>query len=76
MNADEMFNRSRHLLYRRYTEINTGKVYTYQGVLVAEDDYYYCLYSKENGLQCLSCVGDIEAFGFELNETIPDSDTV
>ena len=65
MTADEIFDRVKHLLYHKFVEIKSGKIYTYLGVLVSDDDYYYCLYSKENGMQCLSCVGDIEFFGFE-----------
>ena len=76
MTADEIYKEYEHLINRKFTEVRTGKVYTYLGVLIAEDDYYYCLYSKDNGLQLLSCVGDIENFGFDLNETLSDSDSV
>lgn len=76
MTADEIYKQTESLINRKFTEVKTGKVYTYIGVLVAEDDYYYCLYSKENGVQLLSCVGDIETFGFDLDETLPDSDSV
>lgn len=65
MTADEMLNSTRHLLYHNFVEIKSGKIYTYQGILITDDDYYYCLYSKEHGLACLSCVGNIDTFGFE-----------
>lgn len=67
-NADTIFKQYEHLINRKFIDVNTGKVYTYLGVLIADDDYYYCLYSKENGLQLLSCVGDIENFGFDLKD--------
>lgn len=68
MTADEIYKEYEHLINRKFTEVRTGKVYTYLGVLIAEDDYYYCLYSKENGVQLLSCVGSIDDFGLDLVE--------
>lgn len=68
MTADEIYKRVEHLINKRFIEVSTGKKYYYIGVLVCSDDYYYAMYSKKRGLISLSCVGDIESWGFELIE--------
>ena len=46
-----------------------GTAYTFEGILVAEDDYYYMLLGLNNNTpQMLSCVCDIEDYGFERVE--------
>jgi hypothetical protein len=40
-----------------------GNTYIFCGVMHAEDDYYYCMW-KDNDMQLLSCVGNIETYGF------------
>ena len=40
--------------------------FIFDGILVAEDDYYYSMRSaKNNTVRLLSCVGSIESYGFE-----------
>jgi len=46
-----------------------GESYRLIGVLHSNDDYYYCMMSMTGKLQRLSCVSDIEGFGFELDDT-------
>lgn len=67
-NLDIIVKGSRHLLDKQFLEVKTGEKYTFVGVIVGSDDYYYGMESKEHGLMQLSCVGDIEGFGFELIE--------
>ncbi len=45
-----------------------GHEYWFIGPVHGSDDYYYGMYSKEHGLQLLSCVGSIEGHGFTLKE--------
>ena len=49
----------------RYKHRSSGRIYTFVGVVHAEDDYYYLLWNA-NDTQLLSCVGSIENFGYEL----------
>jgi len=42
-----------------------GDVYVFIGVLHGDDDYYYCMWRKEN-MSLLSCVGSIEQHGYSL----------
>ena len=42
-----------------------GNEFTFFGIVHGDDDYYYGM-SGEPGLILLSCVGDIEGFGYEL----------
>ena len=53
-----------HLLGKRFREERSGEEFTFFGLIHGEDDYYYGMYGK-SGLRQLSCVGNIEAFGFE-----------
>lgn len=62
--AEKFFQENRHLVDTWFIEKSTGKTYMFVGVTVGEDDYYYTMYSKENGMQMLSCVGSIEGHGF------------
>lgn len=55
-------------LDKKFVDVKTDKEYTFIGIIVGSDDYYYGMYSKSNGLVSLSCVGSIESFGFELIE--------
>ena len=54
----------RHLMGRKYKSEQNGLVYEFMGILHGEDDYYYVLWSEKN-TRFLSCVSDIETFGFE-----------
>lgn len=64
--ADKLFEEVHHLYGRNFVDKHTKKVYTFIGVLVSEDDYYYTMYSPEDGIKYLSCVGSIEMHGYEL----------
>lgn len=46
---------------------DSGNVYRFIGVLIAEDDYYYAMMpcNGSGKLRLLSCVGSIESFGYE-----------
>lgn len=67
-NLDLIIKRTEHLLDKKYIEVSTGKKFMFIGIIVGSDDYYYGLYSKKHGLVSLSCVGDIESFGYEKIE--------
>jgi len=43
-----------------------GKVYTFFGLVHADEDYYFGMVSKNGKMLLLSCVGDIEDFGYTL----------
>lgn len=53
------------LLNRKFRATD-GKKYYFLGPLWADDDFYYTLYSKKHGLKLLSCVGNIEGYGYKL----------
>ena len=56
--------------FDRWYKDEKGRKYTFVGVLIASDDYYYIMSSHDNGRPMyLSCVGNIENHGFELVET-------
>jgi hypothetical protein len=46
---------------------DSGNVYRFIGVLIAENDYYYSMMPCDGSrkLRLLSCVGGIESYGFE-----------
>lgn len=67
-NLDLLIKKTEHLIGKKYIDRNCGGKFTFVGIIVGSDDYYYGMYSKKNGLMQLSCVGDIESFGFELIE--------
>lgn len=67
-NLDIIMKKHECLIGKKYLETRTGKKYTFIGIVVGSDDYYYGMYDKKNGLQQLSCVGYIDDFGFELIE--------
>lgn len=67
-NLDIIIKSSRHLVDKQFVEVSTGKKYTFVGVIVGSDDYYYGMSSKKNGLVQLSCAGSINGYGFELIE--------
>lgn len=58
-------NECKHLIGEHY-EGDDYRDYVFFGIVHAEDDYYYGMYSDEQGgrLRLLSCVGSIEMFGF------------
>lgn len=50
-------------------ESGEEEFYTFIGILIASDDYYYQMKSLVSGkIRNLSCVGNIEDFGFRLRE--------
>jgi hypothetical protein len=58
----------RTLLDRKYRETRTGDEFLFFGVVHGSDDYYYGMWNRDRGMVLLSCVGSIEAQGFELIE--------
>jgi hypothetical protein len=55
-------------LFERVFESDGGELYTFTGILICSDDYYYVMKSLESGkVRNLSCVGGIEDFGFKLS---------
>ena len=42
----------------------SGGVHRFMGVLHAEDDFYYLMYSMSGHPRLLSCVGDLDSWGF------------
>lgn len=54
-----------HLIGKKFRS-HDGNEFNFFGLVHAEDDYYYGLWSKEHGLRLLSCVGDIETYGYTL----------
>jgi len=41
-----------------------GAAHRFIGVMLAPDDYYYCMLSMTGKLEMLSCVGNIEGHGY------------
>lgn len=64
----DIYNEVEPFLDKPFIETRTGKKYYLVGVLVGKDDYYYAMYSKEHGLLSLSCVGNLDGWGFQLVE--------
>ena len=52
-----------HLIGKRFRD-DRGEEYTFFGLVHGDDDYYYGMKGKE--LRLLSCVVNLETFGFEL----------
>lgn len=49
----------------KYKDTSNGRIYTFFGIVHADDDYYYGLLADDvrgRGLVLSSCVGDIESF--------------
>lgn len=56
-------------LMDRWYKDSKGQTYTFYGIVIGSDDYYYGMTAHKDGRNILlSCVGDIENFGFELVE--------
>lgn len=47
------------LIGRRYRRHRDGTVYTFFGIVHADDDYYYGMYNKDAGLLLCSCAGPL-----------------
>lgn len=57
----------KHLYSKIY--LNKNIKYKFLGILDGTDDYYYCMYNLDTKFcHFLSCVGDIEDFGFYLED--------
>lgn len=49
-----------------YYTAENNHTFIFDGILVAEDDYYYSMRSmKDNTVRLLSCATSIEFYGFE-----------
>jgi hypothetical protein len=68
MTADEIYKRSEHLIDKRFMDTRDGKIYSYIGVLIQPDDYWYALYDKDHGLIQLSCALPLDSYSFDLVE--------
>lgn len=56
-----------HLFDRTFIDTRDGKEYCFYGLVHGSDDYYYGMWPLDGGrARLLSCVGDLEAHGFEL----------
>lgn len=65
-NLDMILHESREDFDKYYYNDKNGLNYKFIGVLIAEDDYYYAMLPVGGGkLELLSCVMDIETFGYE-----------
>lgn len=53
-----------HLIGKQFRDERKGHRFMFFGLVHADDDYYYGMYSEKHGLRLLSCVGDSETFGF------------
>lgn len=51
------------LIHQKFTS-GDGREFTFFGVVHGSDDYYYGMYSKDNGTLLLSCVGSLETHGY------------
>ena len=56
-----------HLIGQKYKHDNSGNIYVLHGILYGEDDWYWEMINIDDSkdIQWLSCVGNIEVFGFE-----------
>ena len=61
------------LFNRQYRSDRNGQTYTFVRLLHAERDYYYLMWNKES-TELLSCVGNIDGFGYTLIEENDDED--
>lgn len=61
-----IISESKDLIDRQYKD-EKGEVYLFFGVTHGSDDYYYSLFGVDNKkLILLSCVGNIESYGYKL----------
>ena len=56
-----------HLIRRYYKRLRDDVVFHFFGIVHADDDYYYGMWNKSEGLLLISCVGAID-HGMELLE--------
>lgn len=68
MTPDQLLEKYKNVLNKKFIDTRTKKKYTYKGIWVDEYDYHFLMYSKENGILGLSCVGDFETHGFKIYE--------
>ena len=66
ISVHDLYNEIEPFLDKPFIETRTGKKYYQVVILVGIDDYYYAMYSKEHGLLRLSCVGNLDGWGFVL----------
>lgn len=57
-----------HLIGRHYRRDIDGTVWRFYGVVHADDDYYYGLFSRDQVPRLISCAGSIESCGYTLME--------
>lgn len=58
-------NKTQHLIGRRF-RTSRGETFRFFGIVHGDDDYYYGMCNKENGVHLLSCVVSFEMAGYEL----------
>lgn len=51
------------LLDTRFRD-HQGREFVFFGIVHAREDYYYGMWSKDDGMRLLSCVGSIEGHGY------------
>jgi hypothetical protein len=66
-NWRKLVNEKEKLIGKQYKS-EDGKVWTFFGLVHGDDDYYYGLCNKGT-LTLLSCVADIEFYGFEMHHS-------
>lgn len=64
-NWRQIIAESETVLDKIYTD-ESGAAYRFIGVMHGSDDYYYMMVSMAGEYQLLSCVGNLELYGFEL----------
>jgi len=70
MNWRNIIKKSTPFFNRKYLD-RDGEEQVFVGVVHAEDDYYYLMWNIPSGKSnLLSCVGDIEGFGYTLVEEV------
>lgn len=58
---------TKHLIGKHF--YNKGIKYHFFGLVLGEDDYYYGMWDNANKkLMLLSCVGDLETYGYNVDE--------
>ena len=61
------------LIGKKYKDSYDQEVYTFFGIVISDEDYYYGMYrangaDKNSKMRLLSCVGNLETHGYELVE--------